>query len=166
MKIRRATSEDALDVSALIKSVAPYFTLHPQGIGAEEFLKSIEANAICDFISAPNFCYYVGFVENQLAGVVAVRDASHLYHLFVAQRFQGQGLSRDLWLHAKESAISTGNVNRFTVNSTPYAVPIYERFGFGAMGPRVETHGIAFVPMELHLPASQISQPISGSNKA
>lgn len=166
MKIRRATSEDALDVSALIKSVAHYFTLHPQGLGAEAFLKTIEPNAISDFIAAPNFCYYVGFIENHLAGVVAVRDASHLYHLFVAQRFQGQGLSRELWLFAKESAISAGNHNRFTVNSTPFAVPVYERFGFSATGPRVETHGIAFVPMELHMPATQPFQTISSSNQA
>jgi hypothetical protein len=47
--------------------------------------------------------------------------------------------------------LAAGNHRGFTVNSTPYAMPVYERFGFKATGPRVETRGIAFVPMELHL---------------
>ncbi len=163
MKIRHATVEDALEVSALIKSVAHYFTLHPQGLGAEAFLKTIEPNAICECITASNFSYHVALFNNQLAGVVAVRDASHLYHLFVAQPFQGQGLSRALWSHAKDAAISVGRQHRFTVNSTPYAVPIYERFGFGVTGPRVEVHGIAFVPMELHIPVTHDVKTITGS---
>jgi hypothetical protein len=37
----------------------------------------------------------------------------------------------------------------FTVNSTPGAMAVYERFGFRAAGPRVETMGIVFVPMRL-----------------
>jgi GNAT superfamily N-acetyltransferase len=87
---------------------------------------------------------------------VAVRDTTHLYHLFVRQEFQGRGLSRELWQHAKEAAIAAGNRCGFTVNSSPYAVPVYERFGFKATGPRIETHGIAFVPMELHLDVENV----------
>jgi hypothetical protein len=55
MEIRRATPEDAEAISALIKSVAHYFTLHPQGLGAEAFLQSIEPEAIRGYITAPNF---------------------------------------------------------------------------------------------------------------
>jgi len=153
MEIRRAAPEDAEAISTLIQSVAHYFTLHPQGLGAEAFLQSIEPEAIRGYITAPNFLYYVGFVDHQLVGVVAVRDTTHLYHLFVGRAFQGRGLSRELWQHAKEAAIAAGNCRGFTVNSTPYAVPVYERFSFKATGPRVETHGIAFVPMELRLEA-------------
>lgn len=46
-------------------------------------------------------------------------------------------------------AVCEANPGYFTVNSTPYAQPVYERFGFVATGPRVETKGIAFVPMHL-----------------
>ena len=57
MEIRRATPEDAEAISTLIKSVAHYFTLHPQGLGAEAFLQSIEPEAIQGYITAPNFLY-------------------------------------------------------------------------------------------------------------
>lgn len=149
MAIRRATAGDAQAVSALIKGVAHYFTLDPQGRGAQAFLSSIEPPAVEGYITAPNFSYLVGFVGQRLAGVVAVRDNAHLYHLFVARAFQGRGLSRDLWQHAKEAAIAAGNRTGFTVNSTPWAVPVYQRFGFKTTGPKVETKGVAFVPMRL-----------------
>ncbi|MGJ3699603.1 GNAT family N-acetyltransferase [Variovorax sp. AFSI2.2] len=33
--------------------------------------------------------------------------------------------------------------------TTQFAVPFHESFGFHATGPRVETKGIAFIPMKL-----------------
>jgi predicted GNAT family N-acyltransferase len=64
----------------------------------------------------------------------------------VDSAYQRQGLSRQLWDHAR-AAVGAVNPGYFTVNSTPYAQPVYERFGFVTTGPRVETKGIAFVPM-------------------
>lgn len=49
-------------------------------------------------------------------GVVGVRDNSHLYHLFVAKPFQGCGLGRRLWEHAKAQYLAAGNPGVFTVN--------------------------------------------------
>jgi len=149
MEIRIAVEGDADAVSALIRSVAHFFTLHPDGEGAEDFLKTLEPDAIRRCITSPRFAYHVGHIGGELVGVVAVRDTTHLYHLFVAQTFQGRGFARALWRKAREVAVVAGNMHGFTVNSTPFAVPVYERFGFEATGPRREMHGIAFVPMAL-----------------
>ena len=129
MKIRPATTDDARAISALISSVAHYFTLHPQGEGAEDFLKTIRPSSIAGYIAAENFMYFAGFVADELAGVVAIRDQKHLFHLFVAPKFQRQGIAGRLWAFAKDSAIRAGNTQDFTVNSTLYAVPFYERLG-------------------------------------
>ena len=147
MQIRPATLNDADAISALIKSVAHYFTLQPHGQGAEVFLQGIEPAAIAGYIAAPDFLYFVGEIDQQLAGLVALRLHRHLYHLFVGPAWQGRGLSRQLWLHVQQAALLAGNHQGVTVNATPYAVPVYERFGFSPTGPRVETKGIAFVPM-------------------
>jgi predicted GNAT family N-acyltransferase len=80
---------------------------------------------------------------------VAMRDNRHLYHLFIAPRFQGQGLARTLWNTVRLAALASGNPGHFTVNASLTAVPVYERFGFVANGEKVETHGIAFLPMKL-----------------
>ena len=146
LDIRKATVEDAPAISRLIGSVARFFTLQPDGAGAEDFLKTISPEAVGGYLIDPRFAYFKAVENGALAGVIAVRDGSHLYHLFVDESFQRQGLSRQLWDHARV-AVSDANPGYFTVNSTPYAQPVYECFGFVATGPRVETKGIAFVPM-------------------
>ena len=151
MRIRRATPADAEAISALILGVSGYFTLHPDGVGAEEFLETISPDAIRGYLTSPDFAYRVAEDEGGLGGVVAVRENRHLYHLFVAPSGHRRGLARRLWTGAMEAALRAGNPGEFTVNSTPYAVPVYERFGFVPTGPRVETKGIAFVPMRLVL---------------
>ena len=86
-----------------------------------------------------------------MQGVIAMRDHSRLYHLFVAQAQQRRGIATQLWQHARQHAITAGNPQRISVNATLYAQPIYEHYGFRTSGPKVETKGIVFVPMQLAL---------------
>lgn len=146
--IHRASATDAAAISLLINSLASHFLLHPQGQGAEAFLQSISPASLQKLIEAPNMAYYKATQGEHLAGVVALRDNAHLYHLFVSPAFQGQRLGRLLWEHVRDEALSCANTGQFTVNSTPHAVPVYECFGFKATGPRLEKNGIAFVPMQ------------------
>lgn len=147
--IRRAMVEDAEAIGALAASLSHFFTVHPDGAGAERFLETLAPPALRAYICAPAFAYWVGCVENRLVGVVALRDGKHLFHLFVAPSLHGRGFGRCLWNHAKAAAVAAGNRSGFTVNATPCAQPIYERFGFTAVGPRVETNGVAYIPMKL-----------------
>lgn len=149
MIIREASQSDAELISELIRGVAGYFTTDPDGQGAEKFMQTITPDSIRTCITDPGFHYLVACEDDRLAGVAAIKDNRHLYHLFVAPDFQGQGLARQLWQSLRTAAIASGNNREFTVNSTPYAVPVYEHFGFQATGPIVEKDGIAFVPMKL-----------------
>jgi GNAT superfamily N-acetyltransferase len=125
------------------------FLVSPTGEGAEPFFAAISESAIQGYVSASNFEYLVAEVEGQLAGVVALRDNCHLFHLFVAEPFQGQGLGSKLWQVVKAGAIQSGNPGEFTVNSSLNALPVYEKFGFVASGAVVQTHGVTFQPMQL-----------------
>ena len=100
------------------------------------------------------FRYAVAELGPALAGVVAVRDGTHLFHLFLASEFQRQGIARCLWAHAMQAAQSAGRVEAFSVNSSLFAVSVYGRLGFGFVvcGERVEQHGVAFVPMRMTPP--------------
>ncbi|WP_420126884.1 GNAT family N-acetyltransferase [Longimicrobium sp.] len=151
MHIRPATAGDAAGISALILSVSRFFTLHPDGEGAEAFLANLSPQAIGGYLVSPAFAYQVAEEDGALAGVVAIRDNAHLHHLFVAAAHHGRGLARQLWDAAREAALRAGNPGEFTVNSSIYAIPVYERFGFVPTGPRVEQNGIAFLPMKLVL---------------
>ncbi len=163
MRIRKATPEDAEAISALIRSVAHYFTLEPSGKGAERFLESITPKVIAGYISNAEIHYLAAIEGGELAGVAALRSGTHLLHLFVAPAHQGQGVSRSLY-QALMTDIEPGT--QITVNSSPNAVPVYERFGFEKTGPKVETNGIAFVPMKAVIAeADQRQRPLSGDGR-
>ena len=149
MIYRRASANDAEAVANLIYSFRSVLTLDRSGRGAEEFLASVSAEAERSYITSDRFHYLVAEADSSLAGFIAMRDRTHLFHLFIEARFQSQGLAGELWRRAHASACQPGLANEFTVNSTPLAVPVYMRFGFEQCSPRVETHGIAFIPMRL-----------------
>lgn len=152
MKIQRATIADAPRISALIRELSTPFLVSPSGEGAEPFLAAISESAIQGYVAASNFEYLVAEDQGQLVGVVALRDNSHLYHLFVAVPLQGRGLGGKLWDMVKAKALLLGNPGKFTVNSSLNAVPVYERFGFIASGPVVQANGVVFQPMQLSQP--------------
>lgn len=149
MKVEHAAVADASRISALIRELSRSFLVSPSGEGAEPFFAAISESAIKGYVLASNFEYFVAEAQGRLAGVVALRDNSHLFHLFVAEPFQGQGLAGKLWQMVKAKAIQSGNPGKFTVNSSLNARPVYEKFGFVASGPVVQTHGVTFQPMQL-----------------
>jgi GNAT superfamily N-acetyltransferase len=150
MRIRDATPDDAVRVSALIHALTGPLLVSPDGRGAEPFLESISAPAIAANIANPRFRFWVAqATADELAGVVALRDSNHLYHLFVAAHFQRSGVASRLWARAHASAQRAGNPGNFTVNASLGAMPVYGHFGFVATGPEVRTHGVVFVPMRL-----------------
>ena len=149
MHIRRAVSTDAEAISALILGMADKLTLHPDGRGAEEFLTTLSPTAIDGYLRSARFRYWVGTVDGALTGLVAMRDHTHLFHMFVAPAFQGRGLATQLWQHARDDALALGDVAAFTVNASLVAAPVYRRFGFQDTSEVVTMNGLAFIPMRL-----------------
>jgi len=149
LQIRPAQADDAPAISRLVQGLAHHFLLDPAQAATSPFLQTVSPAAIAGYIASDAFDYCVGKCQGQLAGVVAVRDGQHLFHLFVDTAFQRQGFAARLWAHAQQRALARGNTQGFTVNSTPYALPVYQRLGFVATGAEVQTRGIAYVPMRL-----------------
>jgi ribosomal protein S18 acetylase RimI-like enzyme len=155
MEFRAAKIEDADAICALIQCFTHEFLATPDGQGAELFFESVSVAAESEYIANPRYQYRLAFEDDVLAGFIAVRDRSHVFHLFVAQEFQRRGLATQLWQTAKTATAALGTIDAFTVNSSPFAQPVYERFGFVKTGPQVEMHGICFVPMRLSLVPEQ-----------
>jgi len=149
--LRPALVADAPAIVALIDDLMPFMTLHPDGAGAEKFIEHCRLPAIEGYLSDLRYHYQLAHLDGALAGVVAMRDHTHLFHLFVPRALHRRGLARRLWLAAREAALARGEVTGFTVNSSVYALPFYEGLGFVATGPRVEEGGIAYVPMRMAL---------------
>lgn len=147
LAIRLATPADATAIGSLILDLLPFLTLHPQGEGAEQFIANVGIDAQRRYLAQENFRYHVAYLGDELAGVVAMRDNGHLFHLFVRAALHGQGLGRRLWELARDEALARGNPGAFTVNSSDHAEPMYRRLGFEPTAPRAEHDGIAYIPM-------------------
>lgn len=84
--------------------------------------------------------------EDRLIGMLALRDGCHICLLFVEPDFHRQGIARALVQTAADFARENGQ-EQLTVNSSPYAVPIYHRLGFSDLAPEQMADGIRFTPM-------------------
>jgi GNAT superfamily N-acetyltransferase len=147
LTIRPATVDDAPAIGSLVLGLLPYLTVHPQALGAERFVANVGIDAQRRYLGQDNFRYHVALRGDELLGVVAVRDNTHLFHLFIRETEHGRGLGRRLWELARDEAIARGNPGSFTVNSAQRATGLYLRLGFVPAGSPVEHDGIVDVPM-------------------
>ncbi len=108
--------------------------------GIEEFYKSIHNK---DYISM--LCLYGTFVSEKLIGVIATRsEGTHIALFFVDGKYQGKGIGRKLF----QTVVSECKSNRITINSSPYAIPIYHKLGFTDTDAEQVVNGLRFTPME------------------
>jgi GNAT superfamily N-acetyltransferase len=140
--LRRATALDAPAAAALVLALSPPFFVEPDGAGAEAFLASISETRQALFMR--DYRYLVAEVAGELVGVAALRPPCHLFHLFVAQRWQGQGLGQRLFdalLQGSDTALP------LTVNASLPAIGFYRRQGFELEGEVQSRDGIRFQAM-------------------
>lgn len=151
MNIRKATKEDSESIASLIKDLAEKFIVSEfSAKGRHQFLSSNDQASIEKFIES-GFIYHVAEEAGEIIGVIGIRDNSHLYHLFVAESQQGNGLSRKLWQNSMRLCLEAGNPGTFTVNSSNNAVGVYEAFGFKRKGGMEESNGVLYNPMCLEI---------------
>jgi len=144
--IRFANRDDVPAITSLIRSLLPFLTHASDGVS---YADTVTEENVLGFVTESDGRYQVAVVDGELAGVVSIRDNSHLFHLYVAERFHWRGIARALWQAARDDALERGNPGRFTVKASPYAVGVYERFGFKATGLHAEQGGLVYVPMLL-----------------
>jgi ribosomal protein S18 acetylase RimI-like enzyme len=139
--IRPAQDDDYPVIAALLKTLALAFItpgMAPEA--ASTFLRENDADALRVYRTRGHVVS-VAEIGGRIAGFIAIRPPSHLFHLFVAQDFHRCGVGRRLWDSAR------GDASSFTVNSSPFAVPVYESLGFTCSAPLACVRGVSFQPM-------------------
>jgi len=122
----------------------------PQGIA--EFKSFIEPEFLAKRYAQIGFFLLCCKEDEKLAGVLAIRDFSHISLLFVARDFQRRGIAHRLLELAIEHCRSLdGNLDAITVNSSRYAIKVYEKLRFEKTGPELEKNGIRHTPMRLKI---------------
>lgn len=150
--IREARPGDIPEISRLISDLTSrYIANEFTAEGAEQLLCAMNERAVESYFQH-GYRYHVAEAEGSLAGVVATRDDTHLYHLFVAEKYQGRGLATRLWHIARDACLAANDCCEFTVNSSCYAVGFYEKLGFVRQAEFQEHGGVVSIPMKLVLP--------------
>jgi GNAT superfamily N-acetyltransferase len=147
MEFRAGSPADAEVIAGLIASFQSELTADPSGVGAQEYLASVSVLAERVYLASERYGYLVAYSDSQLIGLIAIRDRSHLFHLFVERSHQRRGIARRLWDRALSELCAPNSDGYFTVNSSLSAVPAYQAFGFVPVGSIQSMHGITFVPM-------------------
>ena len=149
MLIRPLEQSDIPEVARLFRELAAEFIVHespPEG--AASFLRENDEEGVRGFVERGHV-YHVAVEGDQLAGFIAMRDNTHLFHMFVDKRFQRRGVARRLWEVARAAATAAGNPGFFTVNSSNHALPVYTAWGFVPTAPLQYLRGLYFTPMRL-----------------
>ena len=103
---------------------------------------------------AQDFCFVlVAVQEDQLIGMMEVRNYNHIALLFVDDGHQRQGIASSLLEAAIEKCREkNAALRRITVNASPYGLPVYAHWGFHPIGEEVEMDGMLFTQMALDFP--------------
>lgn len=107
--------------------------------GIQNFKNFITSNDAIE-----NLIMYGAWIEQDLRGMIAMRLPTHISLFFVSSKHQHQGIGKALFQHCIQNLVSSN----ITVNSSPYAVLIYEKLGFIALQEEQLKDGIRFTPMK------------------
>src|SRR3954469_21889934 len=100
MEFRAGSPADAHAIAGLIATFQSELTDDPSGTGADHYLASVSVEAEREYLASERYRYLLAFSGPELAGFIAIRDGSHVFHLFVGRAHQNQGLGRLLWRQA------------------------------------------------------------------
>ena len=145
MSIRVAVVEDVSKICDLVMSLSHFYLENKEAELPNWFSETLTKNSFLNRVESLEYHNFVYEADGEMAGYLAFKGNSHLYHLFVSEKYQGKGISRDLWNYATKECVA----DCYSLRSSLYAIPIYQKFGFKVIGEAGEKDGIGFQPMEL-----------------
>jgi ribosomal protein S18 acetylase RimI-like enzyme len=89
---------------------------------------------------------FVATKNGNVIGMINERGGGHVSMLFVDGECHRNGIATALMNHMADDLKSQG-VTQITVNSSPFGVPFYERYGFTATDEMQRKDGFIYLPM-------------------
>ena len=100
-------------------------------LGNKEIIKTLE--------------FWGAYDHKELKGGIATNEnRKHICCFFVKAQYHNQGIGRKLWEYLQKNSHS----EIITVNSSPYAVPIYRKLGFVDISAEQLSDGMRYTPMK------------------
>lgn len=116
--------------------------------GRRNFMKYADPEEMARRVQADHFIL-LALKDSDIVGMIEMRNHCHVSLLFIDSAFQGMGVGGELLGRALEFCRTADpHLKAVTVNSSPNALPAYERMGFKATGSEQDIGGVRSVPME------------------
>lgn len=148
--VRKIEPDDIPEVMHLAKCVFDQFqapNLIPEGI--KEFHSYIEINKAILRFNTDHFGL-LSIKDNKIVGMIEIRNYNHISLLFVDPSYHKQGIASLLWTESLKICKNKNNsITTFSVFSSPYALAVYEKFGFKKTSSEQIKNGIRFFPMTM-----------------
>lgn len=144
VNIRKAEHGDAAAIADLVRSTSLACCFSPEAPCPDWYLDSIEPDRIADHLRNERMAWFLATQREELAGVLAVADSSHVKYFFVHPAFHQRGIGRQLWQCAESQGAMGATL---TVRSSLFAVPVYERLGFVATELGKQFNGMQYQTM-------------------
>ena len=121
--------------------------------GVDSFLDFLWGKRVREMLADGDFKVWVcySYNENELVGMLALREACHISLAFVRGDFHRQGIGRMLYAEAKKFAKAkapASGTEVITVNASEYGIPFYKAMGFHETDMQQCADGIIYTPME------------------
>ena len=146
----RFTEGDIAPITELIWKVFLEFEApdYPQE-GIDTFREFIEPDRLSQELRENRMSFYCCYERDDLIGVLAYRDTSHIALLFVDKAFHREGIAGELLKISFDDILSKNtSMTEITVHSSPYAESIYQKMGFISQDTVQMQNGIKYVPMK------------------
>ncbi|RXJ66399.1 hypothetical protein CRV08_13045 [Halarcobacter ebronensis] len=121
--IRAANIDDIEELSLLSISLENYVFKEKM---PEWFKEELSFRGFRFRVTSSQFKHFVYVKDEEIVGFIAIKNDNHIFHLFVKESFHRQGIAKKLWQCVKEIF----DVSNMEVNSSLYAIKVYESFGF------------------------------------
>lgn len=147
MGFREANKNDVKALADLVGSLAHFYLEDRTKPLPTWFSDTIQPSSFTSRILNPKYLNLVFEEKGLIEGYISIKNASHLYHLFVAEDMQGQGIATQLWQRAMSYYPES---QHYTLRSSLFAVPFYLKLGFYKTGSIGVKEGIGFQAMEFN----------------
>lgn len=153
MNYRKLNKSDLQEVSELVWRVFKEFEAPEYSDeGIENFRKFIDVEQLTNNYDSGIMEFHGCLLGSTIIGVIATRRFNHISLMFVDKEFHRKGIARSLFeLLRNNLSDNCKDEKHITVNSSPYAVKIYECLGFKVMDKEQIKDGIRFIPMRYEI---------------
>jgi len=152
MLIRPAVEDDYKEAMDLVWEVFSRFNAPEYSDeGIRNFRLFLEDGTLKKMFRTGDYRIFVFTVEDRIEGVISLRNQNHISLLFVNEKYQKKGVGSRLLRYLCRYCREWEEQEYITVNSSPYAVGFYHKFGFRDTDAVRFSDGISYTPMKYFL---------------